>query len=131
MDTEKGERRKKNNEKSRAQGDPVVGRRPNKAPSQDRRGKVYTDDYSFHTIRAITPETPPTSAGSAAGSGVPFSLSPISPPPKAQDRSDAPDRHTDTPASVSNTDDETKAEKRLRKGRAKPRRLDDTVMESS
>ena len=95
-----------------------------KSSSQDRHGKIYPDLFQDHTIRALTPETPPTTSSSAAGpeSGhTRLAASPVN-RPAASTRLPGPGRQH--AASLSTTDDDSTVEELRSDSGAKPRRAE-------
>ena len=109
----------------------VERRLSKKSTSQDRHGKVFPDLYAEQTVRVVTPETPPTTSSSAAAPDTASSFSPTSPISQSAHRSKLSGRRREHSTSISNTDDDTKLDRRRRKSKARPEDVEETLPESS
>ena len=90
-----------------------------KSTSQDRHGRIFTDDFREQTIRAVTPESPSNSPGMAPESGAANSLSPHSPLPYPSGRFDATGGAREHEMSNPTTDEEPTVDTRRRRRRPK------------
>ena len=131
MESDSSETYQKETAHRRMRTKAVERRLSKKSSSHDRHGKVYPDTFGDQTVRAVTPETPPTTSSSAAAPDTASSFSPASQSSHSKIHPKFTHRRREHSASMSNTDEETTLEGRRRRDRARTQDGEETLMESS